>query len=225
MPSSEGIFLNSIMNNATDVNLWHELGELDLTKYVIAVIALFIIPSILLVVNMLVKKGPIDSIKTDVKEMKEQMQLDHKEIRTKVDYLYAEIYDEINDGQAQVIFEWLSLSIINNIVKQTKRLIAFENLDDKEATLTKIDVSANNIVNSATQKLDVFKYKGIILSKYCGDTWAEYIKASMTEFVYSKDAKLSNGNDYNYDVLYIKVKDVVNSINFDFHMSLRKGLI
>jgi hypothetical protein len=213
------------MDSATDVGLWSVLAELDLTRYVIAVFVIFIIPSVLLVINILVKKGPMDSLKTDVKEMKEQMQIDHKEIRTKVDYLYAEVYDEINDGQAQVIFDWLSLSIINNVVKQTKRIIAFEDIINKEEAVIKINSASSNIINSAIQKLDVFKYNGVILSKYCGTSWSDYIEGAMTEFIYSKDAKLNNSSSYNYDVLYIKIKDVITSINFDFHMSLRKGLI
>lgn len=211
--------------DGTDVNLWHELGELNLTKYLIAIFALFILPSILLVLNMFVKKQPVEALKVEMKEIKEQMQIDHTEIRTKVDYLYAEVYDEITDGQAQVIFEWLSLSLVNNAVKQTKRLIAFEDLTDKVTTTAKIETVACNVINSAIQKLDVFKYKGRLLSDYCGDSWSDYMRAAMFEFVYAKEAKITNSSSYNYDILYIKVKDVINSINFDFHMSLRKGLI
>lgn len=209
-----------IICQLTSPDLKELLQELPMGKFIIVSIVLFVLPSLIYLITIIIKNRALNKLTRTINTSINDLLSINKELASKVTYIYNGVYDEVTLDQLIVIFESATIVDLHQIIKITKRTIVFNHLEDKVKTKANIKSRITNVYNTTLKKLSIFKIKNNCVGLFFKDVWIEDVTAIIYDFVYDEDSKINN-NTYNYDILYIRLNEVFKLIQHDFYTTIK----
>jgi len=198
------------------------LQELPLLKFIIVLIVLFVIPSFIYLITVIIKNKNIKELTSSIKDMMVEFKDYNKDLLEKLDYLYKGVYDESTIDQVFIVFDSSLIVNLHVLIKLTKRTIIYNNLHDKELTLKNIEGRVNGVFNDTILKLNSFKYKNRPISSFFENNWTNTVITAIYNYVYDDSLKVDD-TTYNYDILYIKLNDIFKNIKYEFYNNVNKA--
>jgi hypothetical protein len=200
------------------------LNSLEFKRYVIGIIAIFIIPPVLNFLTTLYKNRSSNKLIRTIELSIDSTNDAIKEMKGSIDILYRSKFMEGTVEQLNFTFKTRTHYDISTIVKNVKRLIIINHiLTDIPTTKLKIRRIVTNVHNRSKQEFNCFLRNNKPVGTYFLESWIDLNVSAVEDFVLNNRITDNNNNyTYNYDLLRSKLITNYESIIYEFDENINK---